>query len=72
MDLVIELADGRVIGIEIKAAAAPTRIDGKHLTWLRDNLGDRFLTGLVLHTGPHSYPLDERLHAMPICALWGL
>ncbi|MGH3908440.1 MAG: ATP-binding protein [Pseudonocardiaceae bacterium] len=71
VDLIIELADGRVIGIEIKAAAAPRRADGKHLSWLRDHLGDRFLTGLVLHTGPHSYPLDERLYAVPISALWG-
>lgn len=71
VDLVIELADGRVIGIETKAATAPGRADSKHLSWLRDRLGDRFVTGLVLHTGPHPYPLDDRLHAIPICALWG-
>jgi hypothetical protein len=71
VDLIIELADGHVIGIEVKAAAAPGRTDGKHLIWLRDHLGDRFLTGLVLHTGPHAYPIDERVHAVPICALWG-
>ncbi|MGH3938822.1 MAG: DUF4143 domain-containing protein [Pseudonocardiaceae bacterium] len=69
VDLILEFAAGRVIGIEIKAVTAPTRADGKHLAWLRDSLGDRFVAGLVLHAGPYSYPIDERLHAMPICAL---
>ncbi|MGQ0774306.1 MAG: DUF4143 domain-containing protein [Pseudonocardiales bacterium] len=72
VDLVIELADRRVIGIEIKAATVPNHTDGKHLAWLRDSLGDRFVTGLVLHTGPYSYPLDKQLYATPICALWSL
>src|SRR5207245_863004 len=42
IDLVAELAGERLIGIEIKADAAPTARDGgKHLLWLRDELGDR-------------------------------
>ena len=27
--------------------------------------------GLVLHTGPRAFRLDESIAAMPICALWG-
>ena len=27
--------------------------------------------GLVLHTGPRSFRLDESIAALPICALWG-
>jgi hypothetical protein len=27
--------------------------------------------GVVLHTGPRVYRLDEGIIAAPICALWG-
>lgn len=32
--------------------------------------GDRFLAGVVLHTGPRVFPLGERIIAAPICTLW--
>jgi uncharacterized protein len=38
---------------------------------LREQFGERFLAGLVLHTGPHIYPLDEQITAAPICTIWG-
>jgi predicted AAA+ superfamily ATPase len=71
IDLVVELEAGNVLGIEIKATAAPNHQDAKHLRWLRDELGDRFLCGAVLHTGPYAFPLDDRIFAIPICAIWG-
>lgn len=71
VDLVVELAADRVLGIEVKAGGAPDRQDARHLLWLRDQLGERFVAGAVLHTGPASYRLDERVLAIPICALWG-
>lgn len=70
VDLIIELADGRLLAIEVKAAASASVGDARHLLWLRDRLGDRLICGVVLHAGPHSYPLDERVHAAPISALW--
>jgi hypothetical protein len=39
-------------------------------SWLRDELGDRFVAGVVLHTGTGVYPLGDRLLAAPICTLW--
>lgn len=39
VDLVVELADGRVIGIEIKADAAPGPESARHLVWLAQSLG---------------------------------
>ena len=71
IDLVAELGGGRLIAFEIKADAAPDRLSAKHLAWLRDELGDRLLRGILLHTGPGMYPLDERIMAVPICAIWG-
>ncbi len=71
VDVLAELGGQRVIGIEIKAAAAPTAADAKHLRWLRDELGDRFVTGVVLHTGPRVYGLSDDILAAPISTLWG-
>lgn len=71
VDLIGEIAGGDVVALEIKATAAPSRADAKHLEWLRDLLGPRFRAGAVLHTGPRSFRLGERVLALPICALWG-
>lgn len=70
VDLVAELAGGRVVAIEIKATSAPTPADARHLVWLRDQLGDRFAGGVVLHTGPRVIALDSRISAVPIASLW--
>jgi uncharacterized protein len=69
VDLLAEMG-GDVVALEIKATAAPTASDARHLTWLRDRLGPRFLAGAVLHTGPRPFVISERIFAVPICALW--
>lgn len=70
IDLIGEIGANRVIGIEVKAAAAPRRHDARHLVWLRDKLGDRFIAGVLLHTGPRLFAIEERVIAAPICTLW--
>jgi uncharacterized protein len=70
IDLIIETASGLVIGIEIKASATVTSPDARHLAWLRDEIGDAFAAGIVLHTGPYVFPLGDRLVAAPVSALW--
>jgi uncharacterized protein len=70
IDLVIDLGAGRIVGIEVKASSAPSTRDARHLAWLRDHLGKGFLRGIVFHTGPQPFELDERIWALPICALW--
>lgn len=71
IDLVAELAAGDVVAVEIKATAAPSGDDARHLVWLRDQLGERFRASAVLHTGPRPFRLADRVLALPICALWG-
>lgn len=64
---------GRVLdtfGIEIKATAAPTAADAKHLSWLKAELGERLVGGVVLHTGPRLYELADGIVAAPISTLW--
>jgi uncharacterized protein len=70
IDLIAESRDGRIAGIECKANSAPGRDDAAHLIWLRDQLGDRFTTGVVLHTGPRVFRIDERIYAVPIASIW--
>jgi predicted AAA+ superfamily ATPase len=70
VDVVIEFAGGGMFGFEVKASGGPSLNDAKHLQWLRDELGDRFIGGAVLHSGPRLYPLTERIVAAPICSLW--
>lgn len=71
VDIIAELGAQGVIGMEVKATAAPRADDARHLAWLRDRMGEQFALGVVLHTGPSVYRLGERLVAVPICALWG-
>lgn len=71
VDVLIEFADGRVIGIEIKADSAPGPGATRHLRWLRDGIGSRFVLGIVLHTGPRPFRIDGSIIALPICSLWG-
>jgi len=70
VDLVIEQAGGGIVAIEVKASAAPTTTDARHLAWLRGQLGERFVAGVLLHTGPRAFRLSEQILAVPICALW--
>jgi predicted AAA+ superfamily ATPase len=70
IDLLAELGGDRVVAVEVKASASPGGRDAAHLEWLRDRLGDRFLAGVVLHTGPRTFPLSDRIAAVPIAALW--
>ena len=70
VDLIADLGARGVIGLEIKAHSAPRLSDARHLKWLRDQLGDQFKAGALLHTGPAQFTLGDRIEAIPICALW--
>ncbi|GAA2631474.1 ATP-binding protein [Paractinoplanes durhamensis] len=70
IDLLIEARDGQIIAIEVKATAAPSREDGRHLEWLRERLGSRLAMGLLVHSGPRVFGLAERILAVPIAGLW--
>jgi len=44
--------------------------DFRHLRMMRDRLGDRFVAGVLFHTGEHRLPFGDRLTALPAAALW--
>lgn len=70
IDLLAELPARRLIGFEVKAGAAPTREDARHLIWLRESYASDFTAGVLFHTGPRTFRLDDRIVAAPIGALW--
>ncbi|WP_109505320.1 ATP-binding protein [Nocardioides speluncae] len=70
VDIIIELSDGRLYGIEVKASGTYRSDDFRGLRTLRDHAGDRFLGGVVLNTSDSGYQYAQKLWGMPISALW--
>ena len=70
VDLLVEV-DGKIIGFEYKASDSPKSSDAKHLKWLKEQIGDLFIGGVVFHTGKRKYQIDENIDAVPIAHLWG-
>jgi predicted AAA+ superfamily ATPase len=70
VDLVLENAQGQIIGIEVKATATVAADDFRHLRALAEWAGDRWLGGYVLYAGATQAPFGKRLWAMPAAALW--
>lgn len=69
IDLIADLPGGGVIAFEIKLAEAISTRDARHLTALRDRLGDAFRAGIVVHPGTTAHRLDERIAAAPLGTL---
>ncbi len=70
VDVVVESASGDVVAIEAKTAAATTASDLRGLRVLRDKLGERFKAGVIVYSGEHTLPVDDRIWAVPISGLW--
>jgi hypothetical protein len=70
IDLILQGPRGGVVAIEVKARAEATSTDARHLAWLRDALGDRFLRGLVVHAGSYTTKLSDRIWSMPVASFW--
>jgi uncharacterized protein len=70
VDAILEDRRGRVVAIEVKAAATVRSDDFRGLRHLAERLGDDLLVGIVLYAGPEILPFGPRLRAMPVGALW--
>lgn len=69
IDFVLETADGRVAGVEVKAAANVAAADFRRFEPLAQGLGERFVRGVVLYAGDRVVPFGDRLAAWPIAML---
>jgi predicted AAA+ superfamily ATPase len=70
VDVVIEDRQGRIIGVEVKAAASVNAADFRGLKRLKEATGDKFEMGLVLYDHDRAVPFGDRLWAAPISCLF--
>jgi predicted AAA+ superfamily ATPase len=70
VDAVLETADCRVIGVEVKAGATIRSEDLTGLRNLAGLLGDKFVAGYVLYTGQQTLSYGGKIKALPMDALW--
>lgn len=70
VDIVLQNARGQIVGIEVKASSTVRGDDFNGLRHLAGQVGDDFLAGVVLHTGPSTVSFGEGLRAMPVAAVW--
>jgi len=70
VDLVLEDASGRVVGLEVKAASTATSSDFDGLRALAETAGKAFVQGVVLYLGRASVPFGPHLTALPLDSLW--
>lgn len=70
VDLVIERPDGSMAAVEVKASATVAASDFAALQMLRDQLGKKFVAGVVLYVGDQVVPFGDKLWLVPLPALW--
>lgn len=71
VDVVIENAAGKLVGVEVKAAATVKESDLRGLKKLASLAGDQFKLGVLLYDGAETMPLGDRIWAAPLSTLWG-
>ena len=69
VDLIVERADHRIVAIEVKLTRAPDDRDVRHMTWLRDRLGDDLLDAVVVNAGPEAYRRLDGIAVVPAALL---
>ena len=69
VDIVLERANGGVIGVEVKASASVSLRDFKGLSVLAEFAGNNFEQGILLYTGQAVLPFklgEKTFYALPM------
>ena len=61
---------GRLVGVQVKAAATIRQRDLSGLADLSQAVGNRFLRGIIVYTGRVTVPFAANLHAISASAMW--
>ena len=69
VDLIVERADHRVLGIEVKLSASVEDRDVRNLLWLREQLGDDLLDAIIVTTGEQAYRRADGVAVVPAALL---
>ena len=70
VDLVLEDAAGRLVGVEVKASSTLSSNDVRGLQALAAVAGKRWFRGVVLYTGTEIVPFADDLYGLPLGLLW--
>ncbi len=70
VDFVLERPDGSLAAIEVKGRDAVNIDDFKGLKELNNQVGDSFLSGIVIYRGNKTIPFGDKLWAVPVEMLW--
>jgi len=71
VDVVIENAAGKLVCVEVKAAATVKESDLRGLKKLAGIAGEQFKMGVLLYDGTETMPLGDGIRAAPLSTLWG-
>lgn len=69
VDLIVERPDHRVVAFEVKLAGIPQAADLRHLTWLREQMGEDLLDAVVVTAGAHAYRRADGIAVVPAALL---
>ena len=70
IDIVLEAADGSLVAVEVKASSTVRSADFKAMRFLKERVGERLKSGLVLYTGPETFSFGDGLWCAPMDSLW--
>ena len=68
IDMIIEREDGRVLAIEVKLSSTPDPSDGKHLKWLKSEIGEQLIDSVVIYAGKFAFR-NEGIAYVPLALL---
>jgi uncharacterized protein len=69
VDLIVQHADGRVLGVEVKLANRVEDTDVRHLHWLRDRIGEDLIDTVVIYAGERAYRRRDNVAVVPLALL---
>lgn len=65
VDFILEVPNGQIVGIEVKATPSVSAADFKGIKSLAAEEAEKFLCGIVLYTGKEVLSFGEKLLAVP-------
>ena len=69
IDIIVESNDATCVALEVKFSGTIGDADVRHLHWLGEQLGDRLVDKVVLHTGPYAYRRPDGVAVVPLALL---
>jgi predicted AAA+ superfamily ATPase len=70
LDLILELRGGKVIAIEVKSAEKLVNSDYTSMRHYQKLAGDKFLYGIILHSGIGGVVHKNNIASLPLNCLW--